>query len=103
MTYSTDCGCASCEGARAAHQEIERLNAMMEVATSNLEASSAAMELAIEEVLTRDATIERVRALIPKWVSDRATYPLDDVRAPIAFLAVKACEKELATALDPTP
>lgn len=49
------------------------------------------------------ATIERVKALIPKWVSDRATYPLDDIRTPMAFLAVKACGEELTEAFAVEP
>jgi hypothetical protein len=40
-----------------------------------------------------------VRALLPKWQSDRVTYPLEDTRASVAFLAVKACEEELRAAL----
>ena len=47
-----------------------------------------------------NATIERVRTLLPKWQADRVTYPVDDIRASVAFLAVKACEEELKAAIE---
>jgi hypothetical protein len=46
------------------------------------------------------ATVERVRALPDRWREDRAGYPLDDVRAAIAFFAVKQCGEELQAALN---
>ena len=56
MTYSTDCGCASCEGARAAHQEIERLNATIERVEALLDAAPVSQ--------TGHVPIERVRAAL---------------------------------------
>lgn len=55
---------------------------------------------AISELRRAEDVIARVRALIPKWQTDRSGYPLDDDRGSAAFCAVKLCGDELLAALD---
>ena len=116
MTYSTACRCSACALERASNQKVERLKGLVCDREDTIIERDATIEqmkaerndgwnsqddLRLIEALT--VTIERVKALIPKWQEDRAGYPLDDVRAPMAFLAVESCEKELTDALGPTP
>jgi hypothetical protein len=50
-----------------------------------------------------DQVIANVRALADQWLADRLAYPLDDPRASVAFIAVKACEEELRALLPAAP
>jgi len=60
MTYSTACGCISCEATRAAYQEIERLKGLV----CDRE----------DTIIERDATIERVKALATQWEQVGPSY-----------------------------
>ncbi len=80
---------------------------VVDIIADQIEAQTpAGTKLSAVDRLTGDlhgarATIARVKALLPKWQAERATYPLGDPRASAAFLAVKMCHDELLTALEP--
>lgn len=57
------------------------------------------MHYKLKNIELRDS----ISALAEKWKRERATYPRDDPRGPVAYAAVKLCEEELLDLLKEKP